>query len=85
MVQRLPHCENGKTGELLPARKTKAGTYYYSTADLLGLKSSDAPTICYARVSSPDQKADLDRQIEIVIIHQGVPPSFEEQLVQDVL
>ena len=145
-----------KTGELLPARKTKSGTRYYATADLLGLKSSDAPTICYARVSSHDQKDDLDRQqdvleaycaakgwrtqtirdlgsgmnynkkglhtllemilrrqmkrlvlthkdrllrfgaelvfalcdlqgIEIVIIHQGERPSFEEELVQDVL
>ena len=145
-----------KTGELLPARKTKAGTRYYSTADLLGLTSSDAPTICYARVSSDEQKADLDRQqevleaycaakgwrtqtirdlgsgmnsnkkglhtllemilrrqmkrlvlthkdrllrfgadlvftlcalqgIEIVIIHQGERPSFEEEFVQDVL
>lgn len=145
-----------KTGELLPARKTKSGTRYYATADLLGLKSSDAPTICYARVSSYDEKDDLDRQqdvleaycaakgwrtqtirdlgsgmnynkkglrtllemilrrqmkrlvlthkdrllrfgaelvfalcdlqgIEIVVIHQGERPSFEEELVQDVL
>lgn len=55
-----------KIGELLPARKTKAGTRYYSTADLLGLNSSDAPTICYARVSSHDQKSDLDRQQEVL-------------------
>ncbi|WP_221914017.1 IS607 family transposase [Thiorhodospira sibirica] len=144
------------TGELLPARKTKGGTRYYDTAHLLGLGDVDAPTICYARVSSHDQKADLDRQqemletycaakgwraevirdlgsgmndrkkglqrllemilrrqmrrlvithkdrllrfgselvfalcemqgIEIVIIHKGEQPSFEEDLAQDVL
>ena len=146
------------TGELLPARKTRGGTRYYATSDLLGHKSAvaDPLTICYARVSSHDQKVDLDRQhaaleaycaaqgwrtkvirdlgsgmnyrkkglqellelilhrrtvrlvvthkdrllrfgaelvfslcelqgIEIVIIHQGEQPSFEEELAQDVL
>ena len=146
------------TGELLPTRKTHGGTRYYAVADLLGYHSDPAAalTICYARVSSHDQKADLDRQqaaleaycatkgwrtqvirdlgsgmnyrkkglqellemilrrrterlvithkdrllrfgaelvftlcelqgIEIVIIHQGDQPSFEEELAQDVL
>jgi putative resolvase len=50
------------TGELMPARKGPGGTRYYTAADLLGLGDADAPTICYARVSSHDQKADLDRQ-----------------------
>ena len=50
------------TGELLPARKTRGGTRYYAVADLLGLKNEDAPTVAYARVSSHDQKADLERQ-----------------------
>ena len=144
------------TGELLPARKTLGGTRYYAMADLLGLANESAPTVCYARVSSHEQKADLERQhavleaycaakgwrtqvirdlgsgmnyrkkglqellelilrrrmrrlvithkdrllrfgaelvftlcelqgIEIVIIHQGEQPSFEEELTQDVL
>lgn len=144
------------TGELLPARKTKGGTRYYSVADLLGIGDESAPTVAYARVSSHDQKADLDRQhaaleaycaakgwrthvirdlgsgmnyrkkglqellelilrrrmrrlvlthkdrllrfgaelvftlcelqgIEVVIIHAGEQPSFEEELAQDVL
>lgn len=122
----------------------------------MGLKSLDAPTVCYARVSSREQKDDLERQhevleaycaakcwrtqvirdlgsgmnynkkglrqllemilrrqmkrlvlthkdrllrfgadlvfalceiqgIEVVIIHQGERPSFEEELAQDVL
>lgn len=144
------------TGELLPARKTAGGTRYYATADLLGLSDADAPTVCYARVSSHDQKDDLERQhamleaycaakgwrsevikdlgsgmnyrkpglnrllemilrkqmrrlvithkdrllrfgselvfalcahqqIEIVIIHKGEQPTFEEELAKDVL
>jgi len=55
-----------KTGELLPDRKTKAGTRYYRTDQLLNLGNEDAPTICYARVSSHDQKADLERQQELL-------------------
>ena len=144
------------TGELLPARKTKGGTRYYSVADILSIGNESAPTVAYARVSSHDQKADLDRQhaaleaycaakgwrthvirdlgsgmnyrkkglqellelilrrrmrrlvlthkdrllrfgaelvftlcelqgIEVVIIHAGDQPSFEEELAQDVL
>ena len=152
-------------GELLPARKTQGGTRYYAIADLFGRSAAASPaaaspeeplTVCYARVSSHDQKADLDRQqaaleaycatkgwrtrvirdlgsgmnyrkkglqellelilrrrferlvithkdrllrfgaelvfrlcelqgIEIVIVHQGEQPSFEEELAQDVL
>ena len=145
-----------RTGELLPTRKTRAGTRYYAVSDLLGPANETAPTLCYARVSSHEQKVDLDRQqtaleaycaakgwraetirdlgsgmnyrkqglqrlldlilkrqirrlvlthqdrllrfgaelvfalcerqgIEIVIIHQGDPPAFEEELAQDVL
>lgn len=50
------------SGELTPARKTKGGTRYYAVVDLLGLGDADAPTVCYARVSSHDQKTDLERQ-----------------------
>ena len=144
------------TGELPPTRKTIAGTRYYAVSDLLGLANEAAPTVCYARVSSHDQRADLDRQhavleaycaakgwrtetirdlgsgmndrkrglqqllelilrrqcrrlvithkdrllrfgaelvfalceaqgIEVIIIHRGEPPSFEQELAQDVL
>ena len=145
-----------KSGELLPVRKSVGGTRYYSMSDLLGIKSGDMPTVCYARVSSQDQKVDLERQqaaleaycaakgwrshtikdlgsginyrkkglhellelilrrrmrrlvlthkdrllrfgselvfalcelqgIEIVIIHRGEQPTFEQELAQDVL
>ena len=144
------------SGELLPSRKSRGGTRYYAMADLSGVKSGDMPTVCYARVSSHDQKAALGRQqaaleaycaakgwhsstitdlgsginyrkkglhellelilrrqlrrlvlthtdrllrfgselvfalcdlqgIEIVIIHRGEQPSFEQELAQDVL
>ena len=33
------------TGELLPARKTRGGTRYYATADLLGHKDAVAGTL----------------------------------------
>ena len=143
-------------GEITPARKSKGGTRYYAVEDIVGLNASERPTLAYARVSSPDQKADLDRQhamleaycaakgwrsevirdlgsgmnynkqglktlleailrkttkrlvlthkdrllrfgaelvftlcelqgVEIVIIHKGEPPTFEEELAQDVL
>ena len=45
-----------RTGELLPTRKTRAGTRYYAVADLLAIKDEGAPTIAYARVSSYDQR-----------------------------
>ena len=144
------------TGHLVPVRKGAGGTRYYSASQLLGHQTDDLPTVCYARVSSHDQKADLERQaalletycaahgwsslvirdlgsgmnyrkkglhqllemilehrmqrlvlthkdrllrfgaelvftlcelrgIEVVVIHQGEQPSFEEELAQDVL
>ena len=52
------------SGELLPARKTRGGTRYYATSEILDHQAAvaDPLTVCYARVSSHDQKADLDRQ-----------------------
>ena len=54
------------TGELLPARKTQGGTRYYDVAELMGFSNEAAPTLCYCRVSSHDQKDDLDRQQELL-------------------
>ena len=54
------------TGELLPSRKSKAGTRYYDADKLLNLNDTDNPTISYARVSSHDQKEDLQRQSELL-------------------
>ena len=144
------------SGELVPHRKTQGGTRYYDVSQLINVENNDYPTVCYCRVSSHDQKQDLERQkelleaycaakgwrslvisdlgsgmnykkkglqkllemilcrklkrlvlttkdrllrfgselvftlceiqgIEIVIIHQGEQPSFEEELASDVL
>jgi putative resolvase len=51
-----------QTGELVPDRKSRGGTRFYDSTKLLFLGDSDSSTVCYARVSSYDQKADLDRQ-----------------------
>lgn len=55
-----------KSGELVPDRKTKGGTRFYDRAKLLALGDSDMPTLCYARVSSHDQREDLTRQQELL-------------------
>jgi predicted site-specific integrase-resolvase len=144
------------SGELLPDRKSAGGRRYYDADKLAGLSQADAVTIAYARVSSHDQSADLERQqtllesfctargwrheiisdlgsgmnyrkkglgrllemilarkvrrlvlthkdrllrfgaelvfsiceiqsVEVVLIHKGEQPSFEQELAQDVL
>jgi len=54
-------------GALLPARKTEGGTRYYSLEQLTAAKSPETElTIAYARVSSHDQKNDLETQAELL-------------------
>ena len=56
-----------ETGYLLPARKSEGNTRYYDLDQLLGKKNIDTNlTIAYARVSSHDQKEDLQRQAEVL-------------------
>lgn len=55
-----------KTGELVPHRKTKGGTRYYDIHKLQNSSEHEYPTLCYARVSSHEQKADLIRQQELL-------------------
>ena len=49
-------------GVIQPAKRTPKGTRLYSLQELLGANDLAAPTIAYARVSSSDQKEDLERQ-----------------------
>ena len=50
------------TGYLKPDRKSEGGIRYYNPNKLLGKKSIEtALAIAYARVSSHDQKKDLER------------------------
>jgi len=55
-------------GQLLPDRKTAGGTRYYNLERLLGSNkpSNIDLTIGYARVSSHDQKDELNKQIEML-------------------
>jgi putative resolvase len=64
-VQTLRRWE--ETGYLLPARKSDGKTRYYDLNQLLGNKNLEEElTIAYARVSSHDQKEDLERQAEVL-------------------
>lgn len=56
-----------RTGELIPAYKTKSGYRYYTEEQidkLLGKEEKERITIGYCRVSSKKQQDDLERQIE---------------------
>lgn len=57
-----------KTGQLLPDKKTEGGTRYYNIERLLKVTSKQESTLtyAYARVSSQDQKQDLQRQKEVL-------------------
>lgn len=54
--------------QLLPDKKTDGGTRYYSLENLLGVKNVKDSTLTYgyARVSSHDQKEDLERQKQVL-------------------
>ncbi|MEG4055940.1 MULTISPECIES: IS607 family transposase [unclassified Microcoleus] len=69
-------------GKLIPER-TANGHRRYDLANLLGLKPNGALTIAYARVSSHNQKDDLDRQkqvLELFCASQG----WQFQIIDDV-
>ena len=49
------------SGSIIPEKRTSGGTRYYDVDKLLGIKNADNQlTIAYARVSSHDQKEDLN-------------------------
>jgi len=56
-----------KSGQMVPDRKTEGGTRYYEKDKLPGSKRPEISlTVGYARVSSHDQKNDLETQKEIL-------------------
>lgn len=59
-AQTLRRWEEG--GVIQPAKRTPKGTRLYSLQELLGVNDLAHPTVAYARVSSSDQKEDLERQ-----------------------
>ncbi|KEQ16245.1 hypothetical protein GZ78_23795 [Endozoicomonas numazuensis] len=50
---------SGAGNRLFPALKTWGGTRYYDVAELMSFTNEAASTLCYCRVSSHDQKDDL--------------------------
>ena len=56
-----------REGVLMPDRKTEGNTRYYNLDKLLNANTAETDlTVAYARVSSHDQKADLERQEEVL-------------------
>ena len=59
--------------KMTPAHRTKGGQRRYSMAQLKPLDNggtaADRPTVAYARVSSHDQKEDLQRQVHMLEIY----------------
>ena len=54
-------------GYLVPDRKSKGKTRYYTFEQLLGkAQTENELTVAYARVSSHDQKEDLERQASVL-------------------
>jgi predicted site-specific integrase-resolvase len=54
-------------GQLVPDKRSEGGTRYYDIDRLLGVSSKESSlTFAYARVSSHDQKDDLQRQKEVL-------------------
>ena len=49
-------------GKIMPSHRTPGGQRMYDLAELLGVNDLTYPTIAYARVSSSDQKEDLEHQ-----------------------
>lgn len=71
-------------GELLPHRKSAGGTRYYDASLLSNTKKSSKKncTIAYARVSSHDQKSDLERQV-IRLENYCASHGWNYEIIQD--
>ncbi|MEG4353298.1 IS607 family transposase [Microcoleus sp. LAD1_D5] len=69
-------------GKLIPER-TANGHRRYDLAHLLGLKPNGALTIAYARVSSHNQKDDLDRQKQVLELFCA-SHGWQFQIIDDV-
>jgi len=66
----------------ITSHKTKGGHRRYDLNELLNRKKGDLITLCYARVSSQDQKKDLERQkkvLELYCANKG----YDFELISD--
>jgi putative resolvase len=70
-------------GYLLPHRKSNGNTRYYDLDKLIDKKIiEDDLTVAYARVSSHDQKKDLERQAEALTVY-CTKQGWNFQVIQD--
>lgn len=70
-----------KAGKIT-AFRTEGGHRRYQVTDLLGGRTEKAMTIAYARVSSQDQKADLDRQ-KLVLESYCAAKGYDFEIIAD--
>jgi putative resolvase len=68
-------------GKLIPER-TANGHRRYNMAQLLNLKPDGSLTVCYARVSSHDQKNDLERQKQVLELY-CLTHGWQFQVIED--
>lgn len=68
-------------GKLIPER-TANGHRRYEMAQLLGIKEEVSFTIGYARVSSHDQKEDLERQVQILELYCA-SNGWQHEIIKD--
>ena len=62
--------------------RTASGHRRYDLSQLLGIKSELSFTVAYARVSSHDQKADLERQKQVLELFCATN-GWQFQLIED--
>lgn len=72
-----------KTGELVPSRRSRSGTRYYSLEELTGLRDDDRLTVCYARVSGDEPLEDLDRQ-QALLVDYCSAKGWSPRVIRDV-
>lgn len=72
-----------ETGCLMPTRRSQGKTRYYDIDNLIGKKIFDHNlTLAYARVSSHDQKQDLEKQAEVLASY-CTKQGWNFQVIQD--
>lgn len=71
-----------ENGYLLPDRISAGKTRYYNLDQLIGKNAEADLTVAYARVSSHDQKEDLERQAE-VLANYCAKQGWNFQIIQD--
>ena len=72
-----------ETGYLVPDRRSRGKTRYYDIDLLVGKRILENDlTVAYARVSSHDQKEDLERQAKVLATHCA-SKGWNFQVIQD--